>query len=351
MKKFTRILCVIFAILTAVPLMTSCSKEIESTPVNVNDFRITAYVVGDTCKDLESFESGHIETVTDVIFFGKADFNEQGEITLADDFELCLGNIKKVMADYPDKKLYLNILGPSSQSESDDWYEQMDDQGERHNNAFKSGKLEGNIKSVLEKYGFDGIFFDYEFPIKKKYWKEYNRFIVSLDRVLGNDFEIGMSMVDWDLNKQSQEAMAATDRIEVMSYDNWDDDGNHATFELAKDNIEKFVKAGYDKAKLDLGVPFYARPTTGEAYWYEYKAYYDKFDENGLYKDDSQSKLTFSFNTYDVIKQKTDWAISEGLGGMMVWHWACDTESTNEKSLFAAMKESKTNAIEKSSAK
>ncbi len=341
MKKF---LCAFLSVLMCVCVFSSCSKKADSTPVKPENFRITAYVVADTCKDLKAFEGAHINEVTDIILFGVAEFDEQGNVNLSEDFDLCLKNLKTVIGDR-DKNLYLNILGPKNQSDSDDWYDQMADQAQRYSNAFESGKLENNIKTVLEKNGFDGLFFDYEYPIKNKYWKTYNKFIVSLDNVLGDDYKIGMALADWDL-KQSKQARDATDFIEIMSYDNWDDDGNHSTVELAKESVKKFVNAGYDKAKLDLGVPFYARPTTQEAYWYDYKSYYKDLDENGLYKD-SETGLTFSFNTYDVIKEKTDYAIEEGLGGMMVWHWACDAEYGNDKSLFAAIQQSKSEAISK----
>lgn len=335
MKKFFRALSLVLCIAILAGAFSSCSKAVESTPVDIEDFRVTAYVTSDTCKDLSTFDTSHIETVTDFIFFGAADFDEEGNVVLSDDFEISLNNLKQAVSAYPDKNIYLNILGPKAQNQDEDWNAQMDDLGQRHTNAFESGKLEGNIKTVLDKYGFDGVFFDYEFTISKKYWKAYDKFIISLDNVLGSEYEIGMALADWDI-KQSDEAKQATDRIEIMSYDLWDDDGNHATMEIAQKSIEKFVKAGYDKAKLDLGVPFYARPTTEEGYWYSYKDYYNDIDANGLYKDD-ETGLTFSFNTYSLIEEKTKYAIENGLGGMMIWHYACDCPEDSGKSLFGAV--------------
>jgi hypothetical protein len=133
--------------------------------------------------------------------------------------------------------------------------------------------------------------------------------------------------------------------VEVMSYDLWDDDGNNATMDIAKDDIEAMVKKGYDKAQLDLGVPFYARPTTKEGYWYEYKSYYDKLDENGLFEDKDDTGLVFSFNTYDLISEKSTWAIDNGVGGIMVWHYSCDLSKDNDKSLFNAIYNAKQSAI------
>lgn len=346
MRNFVKILLCCVCVITVTLSFFGCSKEIVSTPVDAKDFRVTAYVVGGSLN--ENFDYTNLERVTDVIFFGCADFDENGKIILSENFDSELNILKSYLTG---QNLYINILGPKSQSDSDDWNDQMYDLADRHTNAFESGNLESSIKTVLDKYGFDGVVFDYEFPLRSKDWKAYDKFIVSLNSVLGDEYKIGMSMVGWNL-KQSEEAMNATDFFEIMSYDLWDKEGNHATLEIAKDDIDKFVKNGYDKAQLDLGLPFYARPTTQEAYWYDYKTYYDKIDENGLFSD-SETGLTFSFNTYDVIKEKTEYALDNGLGGVMVWHYSCDLPKDNEKSLFGAIysaKESKINeANEKNS--
>lgn len=313
-------------------IFASCSRADELQ--NPKDFRITAYVIGD--RILENFDDSHMSQVTDVILFGCANFDEDGEVIEPD----CLEESYNILRNSSDKvNIYLNILGPSSQSDSDDWNDQMDDLSERYTRAFESGKLEQNIKSVLEKYGFDGVFFDYEYPLKSKYWKAYDSFILSLDETLGDKYKIGIALADWNAN-QSREAIDATDFVEVMAYDLWDDDGNHATMDIAQDAIKKMRKKGYLSRQLDLGVPFYARPTTKEAYWYDYASWADKIDDNGLCKDD-ETGLTFSFNNYDLVKQKTAWAIENGIGGMMVWHYSCDLPADNEKSLFNAMYEAK----------
>lgn len=338
MKKTKAILAVILCAAAALALFSACSGKTESAPVDPADFKVTAYILGDRITDKNNLDASHFSQITDIILFGVATFDEQGKITLTDAFAPALKSIRASMKTDGSQRLYLNLLGPGNQSDSDDWNEQMADLAQRHSNAFQSGALESNIKEVLAKYDFDGVFFDYEFPIKRKFWNTYNDFIVSLDGVLGDDFKIGITVVDWDA-KQSKAAREATDLVAIMSYDNFDKDGNHSTLELAKNDVKKIAKKGYDKAKLLLGVPFYARPTGGDAYWYDYAAYYDKIDENGLYQDDATG-LTFSFNTYDVIKEKTDFALEEGLGGMMVWHYACDLPADNALSLFNAINES-----------
>lgn len=336
MKK-NKVLPVVLSLLLMLSCLFGCSHKTESTPVNPRDFRVTAYIVSDRLD--ETFDASNLEKVTDIILFGNATYDENGKVNLSDSFDSDVDFLKNLITD---QRFYLNVLGPSSQSQSDDWNEQMYDLADRNTSAFESGVLEAGIKDVLEEYGFDGVVFDYEFPLRKKDWKSFDKFIISLDNVLGDDYKIGMSMVGWNL-KQSKEAMDATDFFEIMSYDLWDKEGNHATIDIAKDDIKQFEKKGYDKAKLDLGVPFYARPTTKDGYWYDYKYYCDNLDENGLY-DDSETGLTFSFNTCDVIKEKTEIALESGIGGMMVWHYSCDTSADNEKSLFNAIDSAKQEA-------
>ncbi len=335
-------LCVLLAILSVTALFSGCSKNDGGEPMPAESFRITSYAVGDTI--VESFDASHISQVTDMILFGVATFDEEGKVTATENLEPALKLLRDgAEKSNPDMKIYINLLGPGNQSGSDDWNEQMNDLSQRHTNAFESGNLEKSILELVEKYDFDGVFFDYEFPLKSKYWKAYDKFLISLDSVLGDKYKIGIALADWNA-KQSKEAIAVTDFVEVMAYDLWDDDGNHATMDIAAEAMEKMIKKGYSKKQLDLGLPFYARPTTKEAYWYDYASYYDKFDENGLYND-SETGLTFSFNDYELIAQKTEWALENGYGGMMIWHYSCDLSADNEKSLFNAIYNTKTDYI------
>lgn len=313
---------------------TSATKKDGILPAETRDLRVVAYVTAGSIEDMDSFDTGHMAEVTDVILFGVASFDQKGNIVLADNFDQCYDNIRKAIGDNK-IKLHVNILGPGCSDSSLEWEEQMADQAKRHTDAFCSGVLQGNIKQLLEDNGFDGVFFDYEFPMKRAPWRQFNNFLVSLDEELDDAYAIGVTAVGWDL-KLSDAAIEAVDYIELMSYDLWDDDGNHATMDIAKDDIAKCKRAGYDLSKVDLGLPFYARPTTKDAYWYEYKSYSDQLDANGLY-DDKETGLTFSFNTADVVRAKTSYAYDEGLAGVMMWHYSCDTAYGAEDSLFGAV--------------
>ena len=335
-KRIGSFLLALFVTLTSFPYRP-VSKRAE-------EFRITAYCVGGNFRDASRIDASHFADLTDVILISVANFNKNGEIILANDFDLIYTNIKNAMKD-SDANLYLNIIGPGYTTSSTDWNEQMDDQGNNHDIAFRSGNLEKNIKDTLDKYGFDGVFFDYEYPLTKAHWKVFDEFLISLDKYLGDGYKIGCAISAWN-TKQSRKSIAVTDLVEVMAYDIWDNDGTHASLKGAKQCIRQMLLEGYKKEQLDLGIPFYARPVTKEAYWYGYNGYYKGLDEKGFCVDDATG-LTFSFNTYDMVYEKTQWAINRGLGGAMVWHYSCDVPKDNELSLFNAIYNAKNDMMKK----
>lgn len=333
MKK--RLFAMALALVVFTTAFCGCTSTKQTKSKGDEKFRVTAYVTLDSIKNFEGFEKGHINEVTDVILIGAARFDEEGKITLDESYAEAHKNLKAAVDAVKGVRLHLAVLGPGNQSESDDWNDQMNDQAMRHNNAFKSGNLEKSIKDLLIKDGYDGVYFDYEYPIRKKDWKKFNDFIVVLDEYLGDSFTIGMALGAWNMG-QNKKAIKATDFVQIMSYDTWGEDGTHSTVSQAEKDIKTALKRGYDPKQLELGVPFYARPTTQEPYWYGYNGYYKDIDEKGFCKD-KETGLTFSFNTCDVIKQKTSYAIDMGLGGVMVWHYACDAAYGDEKSLFKAI--------------
>ena len=127
-----------------------------------------------------------------------------------------------------------------------------------------------------------------------------------------------------------------TDRVEMMNYDTWDDQQMHASLPLAIESVQKMLAQGYRPEQINMGIPFYARPTTKEAYWYHYAGHYDKLDERGLFYDE-RTGLTFSFNDYGIVYKKTAWAIENGLGGVMVFNYSCDLPADNKLTLFNAI--------------
>ncbi len=299
-----------------------------------DNFKVTSYIRGDYVQQENSLNPEDFDIITDVILFECASFNSEGEIIYDKvKLETALGNIRNAIAQR-DINITLNLLGPWGNTDSDIWEEQMEAQSAEHNKAFTSGVLEDNIVAILDKYSFDGVHFDYEYPLSRNAWKYYNNFLVSLDKKLG-EYTLGVAGNDWNL-KFSSAAVKAIDTFELMVYDFVDSEGKHSTYEGSVDLIKKVGLYGIPLKKVNLGLPFYSRPTDMSAYWYGYNGCYGKIDENGWYHCENTGK-DFWFNTPEVIRKKTEFALNNGFGGVMIWHYNCDLPSTHEDSLLKAI--------------
>lgn len=326
----------IIAFFTALTTIITCFWGFggNSFSRKVDDFKVTTYIRGDYIQSEGSLYVEDFDIVTDVILFECASFNSEGEVIYdKEKLETALGNIRKAIGER-DVNITLNLIGPWGQTDSDVWEDQMEAQSDEHNKAFTSGVLEDNIIAVLDKYGFDGVHFDYEYPISLKAWYYYNNFLVSLDKKLG-EYTLGVAGNDWNI-KFSTAAIDAIDTFELMVYDFIDSEGRHATYEGTVKLVQNVGLYGMPLEKVNIGLPFYSRPTDMSAYWYGYNGCYDDIDENGWYHCKNTDK-NFWFNTPDVIEKKTEYAINNGYGGVMIWHYNCDLPSTQEDSLLKAV--------------
>ncbi len=327
----------IIAFMTAVVSLITGFLGIDTKPEdNIEKaFRVKSYIVCDRIQDPASLCSEDFDIITDVILFGVATFDNKGNVTVdKKTLDTALTNLKAVIGDR-DIEITLNFLGPGSTSDSSDWYEQMESLGKEHNKAFRSLKLKKNIIEVLEEYDFDGVHFDYEYPTTNSAWFGYNNFLVSLGSMLGDDYTLNVAASDWCL-QYSDLAVQFVDSFELMMYDVFDEEGKHATFETVATRSQWIKDSNIPLEKITFGLPFYARPTDSDGYWYEYKSYVHQLDENGFYTDENIGK-TFWFNTPDVIAKKTQFAIDEGYAGVMIWHYTCDLPSVDDASLLKAI--------------
>lgn len=326
----------IVSFFTSVALVVANFLGMGSLPFieKVEDFKVTTYIRGEYVQSENSLYPEDFDIITDVILFECASFNNKGEVICNEPvLETALANIRKAIGDR-DISITLNFLGPWGNTDSDVWEEQMEAQSDEHNKAFTSGVLEDNIIAVLDKYDFDGVHFDYEYPLSDNAWKHYNDFLVSLDKKLG-DYTLGVAGNYWNIHFTRQ-ALEAIDTFELMIYDMVDGEGRHATYKDTVAAVEKLGFQGMIFEKVNIGLPFYSRPTDMSAYWYGYNGCYDGIDENGWYHCNNTNK-DFWFNTPEVIEKKTEYAINNGFGGVMIWHYNCDLPSTHEDSLLRAV--------------
>lgn len=332
MAFFNRIIAFFTALIALIGNFLGISPD--KIVKKVDDFKVTTYIRGDYVQNPDSIYPEDFDIVTHVILFECASFDSNGNVIVEEKkMETALTNIRNAVGDR-DVHISLNLLGPRGQTDSSVWEDQMEAQSDEHNKAFTSGVLEDNIIAVLEKYDFDGVHFDYEYPLSIKAWRHYNKFLVSLDKKLG-DYTLGVAASSWNL-KFSSASIKAVDTFELMSYDFNDENGRHATYEDTIADLKKVGLHGIPLEKVNIGLAFYSRPTDLSGYWYGYNGCYEGIDENGWYHCPSTGK-DFWFNTPDVINAKTDYAIDNGYGGVMIWHYSCDLPSSHEDSLLKAV--------------
>ncbi len=297
-------------------------------------FRVTSYIIARNIQDENRLYSEDFDIITDVILFGCATFNAKGEVeTQKEILETALSNLHNVIGGR-DVKIHLNLLGPGPLESHNDYNKDQADQGKQHTLAFKSGILEDNIVAVLEEYDFDGVFFDYEYPLNYIYWTPFNQFLVRLDSKI-EDKILGLAVSEWNI-KLSPGSFTAVDRFEVMLYDVYDSEGRHAPPQTVKELSENLKKYSIPKEKLDFGLPFYSKPTDRAAYWYDYASFCDRIDKDGYFYDSALDK-TFWFNRPNDIAETTKFALDNDFGGVMIWHYSCDFPSSDSRSLLRAV--------------
>ncbi len=329
-------------------------KNIDILNVKDNkneDFRVTSYLVCQWFYGNENIEIEKMNTLTDIILFGVARFDENGKVYLQDldiNGEMVSGDkifkeiIEIIKTTNPNAKIHCNILGPDGVD--------ANDKEKLHSRAFvDNGEvLVNGILDLLKTYEFDGIFFDYEYPYKLKSIKDYSDFLVKLDSSLG-DYILGAAFSHWSCNI-SKSAIKVLDRVEIMAYDNMGEYGSHAEFATVGGAlaIKDFEKRGYDLSKCDLGLPFYGRTHGGDEAWPSYAQIAGDL-ENNPFKNkipksymtgDTSGNIFTSFNGVQMIKDKTAFANDYGLGGVMVWHYTCDIAYEDDLSLFKAVQTS-----------
>ncbi len=312
------------------------------------DFRVSSYVVCPTFYAQDEYDVDKIKTLTDVILFGIARFDENGNIYLQDSmingslvsgdeiFKSIINGLKEIN---PNINIHCNALGPDGID--------SDHKEELHSKAFKDNcdVLSDNILNLLEEYDFDGFFFDYEYPYKSKSKKDYSKFLVKLDTKM-DDYILGAALSGWNCDL-SKDAIKVLDRVEIMAYD--DMSGSiHSDFGSYGGalSVLTFEKQGYDLSKCDLGLAFYGRTHNGAEAWPSYAQIVPDLSNdpflnkiNKSYMTGEYGEIWTSFNGVQLVKDKTAFANDYGVGGVFPWHYSCDVPYENDMSLFKAVQD------------
>ena len=310
---------------------------------NADSLRVNAYLVAENIKD--DMDVSMLDSLTDIIVFGTAKYDAKGNIIFVDnegnqvDEKYYSDKIDILRDKIGDRSINLicDIAMPYGENNADIISMMNDDNVDN---------LVSSIKAFVEKYDFDGYDMDYEFPNSKSEWKAFNNFLRKVDAALPDKI-ISLALAPWDL-KFDDDVIALIDRAEIMLYDMFTAHNYHSIFSTTVNGINKALNYGFKAEQLDLGVPFYSRPTDRRGYWGNYNQFdvKDKYTNLYLFNDfdhDGNPMTAFQYlNSYQMICDKTAFALDADLGGLMIWHMSCDLPYDSEYSLFRAIQETKT---------
>ena len=326
------------------------------------EFRVTAYAVSQYTYNKESLEKEHFKAITHVNLISTVFISTEGEIYFLDNvidgvlvdgetiFKTSLENIRSVVEE--GTTIVATLLGQDKNGSGLDTIT-------IHERAFKSKNFITNAVAFQEKYGLDGLSFDYEYPETLAQYRLMFETCRSLKEAMAPGSIMTVALGTWALSKPlifDKSLMECVDWVESMNYDEMREDKHnyHSSFsQSCYDFFNKIelmnetfgdVPASYTDIKdINLGLPFYSRPTDGRGYWGDYKSVAESLGkyENVKYDEYYNGELlppTY-YNSYQMVYDKVCYAIDSGVGGVMVWHYTCDMPWDSGLSLWRAIYE------------
>lgn len=322
---------------------------------NTEDFRITAYLAaGDVNEILADeeltdaqkeeklnryFDDYDLENLTHLFHYCGVSFDETGTVFLGDDNENQADKEKQL-------HLLLKVLRERMNPGAKISFVFGFNQGHPGRNSAMGDNRDDFIKNLIgfaEKFGFDGIDIDYEFPQTKEDFQIFSGFLVDLKgtmrKELGENSLLSCAFGTRDLH-YTEEAVRSLDMVNIMTYDIMDQDGQHASFwSCTQQAIAYAEEVGFERSQINLGIPFYGTQTEAimEQYIYKDLSRTDYFQNTytvNCYFDSSPTSVYF--NSPALVRDKTAFALLNDCG-IMVWSFTCDTAVTEENSLWKAV--------------
>lgn len=302
------------------------------------DFRVTVYYPLNTGSHYFSSRvddadlSHHFDFVTDVILIGGVRFLKNGKLQYDEEtLTRELAALRKITGARP-LRIWYCILNPPGK------------RGGRLSNRdsvfairHRLDALIENIVSFCEKYDFCGIDFDWEFPYLPHIWRLHGKLLIELKKaLLPRGRLLSAAFAPWSIWLQGA-AKESLDFVNVMAYD-WPKNkrGRHAEFYSCHVfSAAYFLKKGFPKEKLLLGVPFYGNTCDRKKL---VQKDYSVLDVRTPWQNTAPCEgRPYYFNGCAMIRSKAAYTLDFGFGGVMVWCGLGDRARSSGLSLFDAL--------------
>jgi GH18 family chitinase len=208
-------------------------------------------------------------------------------------------------------------------------------------------KLINELVGITERENLDGIDIDFEHPRTKEDAKNLATFTKTLSDTLHlKNKELSIAVYSKIHSVTGTEIASViyeptmfnyVDHVNIMAYDGqWDGEYNAANLSPYPfvENIVSywstlFEKHGIKKEKLVLGVPFYAQPEEVSIKQVSYEAIINSNPTNAKRDTVKMNGTTYHYNGVTTIQKKTNLALDNGFGGMMLWELGHDAEGSH----------------------
>lgn len=279
------------------------SIEAQATPAKRDtSFRVVGYLPDYRVEGIDPSIGQHL---TDLVFFSvKATPTGQFESKTLDDAKT--KSLLKRFRDEHGVQIHLCVGG----------WDRSQGFAEIAATTESRRRFAQGLVAFCRQRGFDGADLDWEHPKDATESKHYGALLSEIARAFQpHALRLTAAMAAWQTF--TAEGIAAVDAIHLMSYDN---PGRHSTFEASQTDVTKFVKLGVPPSKLCLGLPFYGRGVTLRD---RVKTYSEIAASVRLAPEVDETDGLF-FNGPTTIQKKTQFAIEQKLGGLMVWELGQD---------------------------
>jgi GH18 family chitinase len=226
-------------------------------------------------------------------------------------------------------------------------------------------KLINELVGITERENLDGIDIDFEHPRTKEDAKNLATFTKTLSDTLHlKNKELSIAVYSKIHSVTGTEIASViyeptmfnyVDHVNIMAYDGqWDGEYNAANLSPYP-FVEKIVsywstlfeKHGIKKEKLVLGVPFYAQPEDVTIKQVSYEAIINSNPTNAKRDTVKMNGTTYHYNGVTTIQKKTNLALDNGFGGMMLWELGHDAEGAHSLTSVISQVLEKGNAKQK----
>jgi chitinase len=221
-------------------------------------------------------------------------------------------------------------------------------------NKKNRARFVNELEKLMEKYQFDGVDYNWEYPgysfghgygsdddVKKDY-QGLKDLLLDTRLIFGQEKIITLAYYP-DTRQEKiflETGIARTDHLldlmHIMAYDQ--SGGHHSSYQFGISVLNQGIEIGLPVEKLTLGLPFYGRNSvTGDWTTYEdlvqkYHPLNESLDQvsassTNQKKSRSKSKkdkAMITFNGIETIRKKTQYALDREAGGVMIWEGGQD---------------------------